>query len=148
MAAKAKDVNVPVAKPTNTAEVDKYMAVLDHPLKEMAEELRQIILAAHKAVGEEIAWNAPSFFYTGVLMPFKPKEYKRFIVGFNFFKKDCIRLVFLRGALADNTAGMLGGDYADGRRLAMFYTPADVRKRKKDLQKIVKELLLLIEKEG
>ena len=74
--------------------VDEFMLKLKHPLKKVAEELRQIILSAGKTVGEEIFWNAPSFFYTGKMKPFNPKEYRRFIVGFNFFRKDCVRLIF------------------------------------------------------
>ncbi len=87
--------------------VDKYMSKLKHPLKDVAEELREIILSADKTVGEEIAWNAPSFFYTGKMKPFQPKEYKRFIVGFNFFKNDCVRLIFLKGALVKSKLSLL-----------------------------------------
>lgn len=129
---------------SDPAGIDKYMAKLKHPLKDVAEELRQIILSADKTVGEEIAWNAPSFFYTGKMKPFKPKEYKRFIVGFNFFKKDCIRLIFLH---ADQIKSkLLEGDYADGRRLALFYDLKEVKANKKELQKIVKALVVQIKK--
>lgn len=124
--------------------VDKYMSKLKHPLKDVAEELRKLILSSHKSVGEEIAWNAPSFFYTGQMKPFKPKEYKRFIVGFNFFKKDCIRIIFLRGALVKSK--LLEGDYADGRRLALFNDMKEVKANKKELQRIVKELVGHIKK--
>jgi hypothetical protein len=129
---------------SDAASVDKYMSKLKHPLKDVAEELREIILSADKTIGEEIAWNAPSFFYTGKMAPFKPKEYKRFIVGFNFFKKDCIRLIFLRGALVKSK--LLEGDYADGRRLALFYDLKDVKANKKEIVKIVKVLVRHIKK--
>jgi len=33
-------------------------------------------------------------FYAGEMKPFNPKEYKRYIVVFNLYRKDCIRLVF------------------------------------------------------
>lgn len=128
-------------KPSQPEQVDDYMKKLKHPLKDVVEALRQLILSTDKKIGEEISWNAPSFFYTGKMKPFKPKEYKRFIVVFNFFKKDCIRLIFLRGAMANDKSGLLEGDYEDGRRLALFYTMEDVKKNKKDLQKIIKTLL-------
>lgn len=105
-------------------EVDAYMNQLKHPLHDVAQHLREIFMSADKRVGEKIAWNAPSFFYTGKLKPFNPKEYKRYIVVFNFTKKDCIRLVFLKGALAGNTSGLLEGDYKDGRRIASIHTMA------------------------
>ena len=128
-------------KPSQPELVDGFMDKLKHPLKDVAEALRQIILSTDKTIGEEIFWNAPSFFYTGKMKPFKPKEYKRYIVGFNFFKKDCVRLIFLRGALANDKSGLLEGDYVDGRRLAMFYSIDHVKEKTKDLQKIIKTLL-------
>lgn len=130
----------PTTKDSEPEIVDAYMRRLKHPLKDVAEALREIILTSDKSIGEEIAWNAPAFFYTGELRPFKPKEYKRFIVGFNFFKQDCIRLIFLRGASANDSSGLLEGDYEDGRRLAIFNDMQEVKKNKKDLQQIVKTL--------
>lgn len=144
MPAKKTEITA-TTKPSDTAAVDAYMAALDHPMKAIAEELRQLILATHKTVGEEIYWNAPCFYYTGEMQPFKPKELKRYIVGFNFFRKDTIRLIFLRGASVDDGSGFLEGDYADGRRLAYFRSSEDVKKKKKVLQKTVKELLQKIE---
>ncbi|TND02885.1 MAG: hypothetical protein FD123_4032 [Bacteroidetes bacterium] len=121
--------------------VDDFMDKLKHPLKDVAEALRKIILSTDKTVGEEIAWNAPCFFYTGKMKPFKPKEYRRYLVGFNLFKKDCIRLIFLRGADVKDKSGLLEGDYADGRRLMLFYSAAEVKEKKKDLQRIIKVLI-------
>jgi len=133
-------------RPSQPETVNAFMAKLKHPLKDVAEELRQIILSADKSVGEEIYWNAPSFFYTGKMKPFKPKEYKRFIVVFNFFKKDCLRLIFLRGSMVKDSSGLLEGDYADGRRLALFHSIQETKAKKKDLQGIVKKLVKLMDK--
>lgn len=141
-AKKAKPGNSePSTQPSQPEVVDAYMKKLKHPMKDTAEALRQAILSTDKTIGEEIAWNAPSFFYTGKMKPFNPKEYKRFIMVFNFLKKDCLRVIFLKGANANDTSGLLEGDYADGRRLAFFYSVDDVKEKKKDLQKIVKALL-------
>jgi hypothetical protein len=126
--------------------VDGFMKKLKHPLKDVAEALRQIILAADKSVGEEIFWKAPSFYYTGKMKPFTPREYKRLIVGFNFFKKDCIRLIFLRGELAKDKSGLLQGVYADGRRLMLIHNMDEARAATKDLQNIIKTLVKLIDK--
>ena len=132
--------------PSQTEAVDGYMKKLKHPMKEVAQLLREIILSTDKTIGEEIAWNAPSFYYTGKMKPFAPKEYKRFIGGMNFFKKDCLRIIFLRGALANDKSGLLLGDYKDGRRLALFSSISEVKEKKKDLQKILKEILKKMDK--
>lgn len=134
-------------RPSQPETVDAFMAKFSHPLKDVAEELRHIILGTDKSVGEEIYWNAPSFFYTGKMKPFKPKEYKRFIVVFNFFKKDCVRLIFLRGAMVKDGSGILEGDYADGRRLALFHNMQEAKAKKKSLQAIVKQLVNLIKQQ-
>ena len=54
------------------------MERLAHPLKDVVGALRQIILAVDPEIGEEIKWNAPTFFYTGAMKPSDPKQYKRF----------------------------------------------------------------------
>ena len=123
---------------SESAEVDAYMGRLKHPLADVVAALRKIILNTSPEIGEEIKWNAPAFFYTGEMKPFNPKEYRRHLVVFNLFKKDCLRLVFWGGAKADDESGFLEGDYADGRRLAMFHDMKDVRSKTKALQKTLK----------
>ena len=120
------------------------MKRLKHPLYDVVEALRQIILKADSAIGEEVKWNAPAFFYTGEMEPFNPKEYRRHLVVFNLFKKDCIRLVFWNGGKVNDTSGFLEGDYADGRRLAMFYGMEDVKSKQAILRKIVKQQVKLL----
>ena len=95
--------------------VDAYMQALRHPRAEVAAALRRLILKTDPAIGEEIKWNAPTFLYTGPLPPFKPKTYRRVLVVFNFFKPDCIRLVFWGASQVMDPSGLLTGDYADGR---------------------------------
>ena len=131
---------------SNSSEVDEYMQQLDHPLMHIMEAIRKVILSTDKKVGEHIKWNAPSFIYTGEIKPFNPKEYKRYIIVFNLFRKDCIRLVFPSGAKVNDSSGLLEGDYKDGRRLAVFYSIENVKSKKKDLQHIIKNWLQLVEK--
>ena len=134
------------SKLTKAEKVAAYMSAVDHPLLEVVEALRKIIAGAHKKIEEDISWNAPAFYYTGVMKPFKPKEYKNFIVGFNLFKKDCIRLIFLTGSKLNDKSGLLQGDYADGRRLAMFYNIDDVKSNEKTLQKLIKKWISMVDK--
>src|SRR5215510_240034 len=131
-------------KPSESDKVDEYMKGLKHPLSDVVEALRQIILKTDPKIGEEVKWNAPSFFYTGEMEPFNPKEYRRHLVVFNLFKKDCIRLVFWNGGKVNDTSGFLEGDYADGRRLAMFYGMEDVKSKQAILRKIVKQQVKLL----
>jgi hypothetical protein len=118
--------------------VEAYLKKLQHPLADVVGALRRIILKADSEIGEEIKWNAPTFFFTGEMKPSDPKAYKRYLVVFNLFKKDCIRLVFWGGSKVNDKSGFLQGDYADGRRLAMFYDMQDVRSKQKALQKAVR----------
>lgn len=133
-------------KASESAVVEAYMKRLRHPLADVVEALRQIILKADPEIGEEIKWNAPAFFYTGEMKPFDPKEYKRYLVVFNLFKKECIRLVFWGGAKADDKSGFLEGNYVDGRRLAMFHDMKDVTSKKKALQNTLKLQLKHLDK--
>jgi hypothetical protein len=134
---------------TNTSQpekVDAYMQELKHPLTDVVASLRRIILHVDREIGEEIKWNAPSFFYTGEMAPFDPKEYKRHIVVFNLHQKDCIRLVFPKGARVNDQSGFLTGDYADGRRLAMFSSMEDVRSKRASLENVIKKWLQTLDK--
>jgi hypothetical protein len=133
-------------KVSEPEKVDAYMGKLKHPLAKVVQDLRQIILSTDKEIGEEIKWNAPTFFYAGKMKPANPKEYRRYIVVFNLFKQDCIRLVFPSGAKVKDSSGLLEGNYADGRRLAMFYNSKDVKSKEKALRAVVTKWLKLLEK--
>lgn len=132
-------------KSSEPDKVDEYMQRLKHPRVKVIEALRRAILSTDKEIGEEIKWNAPTFFYAGEMKPSDPREYKRYIVVFNLYKKDCIRLVFPSGAKVKDASGLLEGEYADGRRLAMFCDMKDVESKKKALQGVIKEWLTLLE---
>src|SRR5579863_6424152 len=102
---KAKDAKS--TKPSEPDKVDAYIKKLKHPLVAVVKALRRIILSVDGEIGDEIKWNAPTFFYAGEMGPFNPKEYKRYIVVFNLYKKDCIRLVFPSGSRVKDKSGLL-----------------------------------------
>jgi hypothetical protein len=133
-------------KLSNAEQVAMYMQNLEHPMLEVIEELRKIIKESHPEMEEIIAWNAPTYNYVGEVKPFNPKEYKRYIVGFNLFKKDCIRLIFLTGAKLTDTTNILEGDYKDGRRLMLFENMDAVLEKQQALQDLIKEWITLVEK--
>jgi hypothetical protein len=128
-------------KASNPEAVDAFLKRQKHPLAELAKALRKAILGAAPGIGEEVKWNAPAFFFSGPMKPLNPKEYRRHLVVFNFYRKDCIRLVFWHGDRANDETGLLSGDYSDGRRLATFSSLEELRSRKKALVAVLKAQL-------
>ena len=124
-----------------TADIKK----LKPTVGKIVESIRQIILSTDTEIAERIKWNNPSFYYTGEMKPFDPKEYKREIAVFNLFKGR-IMLVFPSGAKVNDVSGLLEGDYKDGRRLVVFKDMEDVKLKEKALKKIIKDWLKLVDK--
>ncbi len=129
---------------SESEKVDEFMSALKHPMKDIVAHVRQVILSVDKKIGEGIYWNAPTFYFTGKLKPFDAKEYKRYIVGFVFNRQDCIRMVFLRGALVANKFKILEGDFKDERKLVVFNSLEDVKNKESEFKKIIKELVKLM----
>ncbi|GAB3898828.1 hypothetical protein GCM10028803_18970 [Larkinella knui] len=132
-------------KRSDEEQVTDHIQKLEPGLGQLVENIRQIILNTDPAIGERIKWNNPSFYYTGEMKPFDPKEYKRDIAVFNLHKGQ-IRLVFPTGARVNDTSGLLAGTYDDGRRIALFTDQADIQSKKKALQTVIHEWLRQVEK--
>ena len=132
-------------KLTDAEQVTDHIKKLDPAVGKIVETLRKIILSTDKEIGERIKWNNPSFYYTGEMNPFDPKEYKREIAVFNLFKNR-IMLVFPSGAKVKDASGLLEGDYKDGRRITVFKDLKDVKAKEKALQSVIKTWLNLIDK--
>lgn len=115
-------------------------------MSDVIKYLRKFIVGIDKKIGEGIFWNGPTFYFTGKMKPFNSKEYRRYIVGINFYKADTIRLIFLRGADATDATGILEGDYKDGRRIVSLKGLTDVKSKEVALRKIIKELVKNIDK--
>lgn len=116
---------------------ENYYRELKHPLIEVVQALRKIILSTHHDIAEQIKWNSPSFYFTGEMKPFDPKEYKRDIVVFNLHRKDLILLVFPTGARVSDKTGLLEGNFKDGRKVAVFSSIAQATEKEKDLQSVI-----------
>ena len=129
----------------DTEQVTAHIKKLDSSIRKTVETLREIILGTDKEIGERIKWNNPSFYYTGELKSFDPKEYKRELIVFNLFKNR-IMLVFPSGAKVSDETGFLQGDYKDGRRVAIFKDLADVESNEKILRTVIKKWLKLVDK--
>jgi len=129
----------------DTEQVTAHIKKLDSSIRKTVESLREIILGTDKEIGERIKWNNPSFYYTGEMKSFDPKEYKRELIVFNLFKNR-IMLVFPSGAKVNDKTGFLQGDYKDGRRVAIFKDLADVESNEKILRTVIKKWLKLVDK--
>jgi len=132
-------------KLTDSEQVTEHINKLEPGLGKIIQALRKIILSTDKEIGERIKWNNPSFYYTGEMKPFDPKEYKREIIVFNLYKGR-IMLVFPSGAKVNDKSGLLQGEYKDGRRITIFKDLEDVRSKEKLLQTAIKEWLRLVDK--
>ena len=132
-------------KLTDSDQVTEHINKLEPGLGKIIQTLREIILSTDKEIGERIKWNNPSFYYTGEMKPFDPKEYKREMIVFNLYKGR-IMLVFPSGAKVNDRSGLLEGDYKDGRRITIFKDIEGVRSKEKLLQTVIKEWLRLVDK--
>lgn len=122
------------AKPklNNTAQVDEYMAQLDHPLKAEVQALRDLIKGVNPNITEEVKWVAPSF------------SYKGYLATFNLRARQHVHLIFHNGAILGDTSGLFQGDYKD-RRMAYFTDMADVRAKQAALVKNIRTWIKLMD---
>lgn len=127
-------------------QVTLHISQLEPVLGKTITYLRKRILATDQEIGERIKWNNPSFYYTGEMKPFDPKEYKREIIVCNLYKGR-IMLVFPSGAKLKNVSGLLEGNYKDGRRLLVFQDLKDVKAKEKALQELIRQWLSMVEKD-
>jgi hypothetical protein len=125
-------------KPSAPAQVEAFLAALDHPLARLVRRARKTVLSASPSIGEEIKWSAPAFFFKGQLPPSDPKLYLRYLVIFNLYRKDCLRLVFWRAGDVPDPTGLLMGDYKDGRRLVLLSSAAELDASSAALKKILR----------
>lgn len=114
-----------------TAEVDEFMRQLDHPLQAEIEAVRDIIKANRK-IAERVKWNAPSFFYVDDLATIHVKA------------KQHVHLIFHHPAIVKIKSLFLEGDYKD-RRMMYFENMKEIKDRKKELTRIIKELVGLMD---
>jgi uncharacterized protein YdeI (YjbR/CyaY-like superfamily) len=131
---------------TQEEPVEKYLNLLEHPLRKAVEALREIVLETDKEIGEQIKWNSLAFYYTGKMKPFDPREYKRDIVVFNLGKKDFVLLVFPTGVIINDKTGILEGKFKDTRKIIKFTSLDEVKSKKKDLQDVIKDWLKLVDR--
>ncbi|HEX8357589.1 MAG TPA: DUF1801 domain-containing protein [Segetibacter sp.] len=114
--------------------VAEYMLNLGHPLKAEIERVRAIIKGANSKIAERIKWNAPSYFY------------KDDMVTFNHRAIGKVHLVFHHPLIASIHSPLLEGNYKDRRMLYLSSMEA-IEENKKELEKIMNQLVELIDKQ-
>ncbi|RZK58060.1 MAG: DUF1801 domain-containing protein [Pedobacter sp.] len=128
-------------KLSDNEQIDELISKLDEDVKENVETIRKIILAADPEIAEQIKWNSPSFYFTGEMKSFDPKEYKRDIVVCNIHRGK-ILLVFPTGAKVKSP--LKGKDYPDGRKII---TIEDLTvSTTNQLQQLIKDWLGMVER--
>jgi uncharacterized protein YdhG (YjbR/CyaY superfamily) len=126
-AAKPKTAQAP-----DEEKVEEYLAKLDKKARAEIEAVRKIIKGASAKLKERIKWNAPSY------------HYKDDIVTFGPYKTHKLLLVFHHPAVVKVDSKLLEGDYKD-RRLVHFADKAEAEKYKKELSRIIKEIIKAID---
>lgn len=126
----AKKSSVP--KRSDAEQVSQWMLTTTYPMKAEIETLREIIKGSDAKISERIKWNAPSY------------SYKEDIVTFGPDKKGRLLLVFHHPFVVKIKSDLLEGDYKD-RRLVYFRDAGEISSRKKELSRIVKEIVKEIE---
>jgi hypothetical protein len=116
-----------------TAEVDEYMATLNHPFAAELQTLREYIMAAHPLVTERIKWKSPSF-HVGAddlgAFELRPTQFLRLILVFPY-------------GLVDDPTGLMTGEWADRRELR-FAGAEDVTAKRFPLQHVVRDWVALL----
>lgn len=115
-------------KITDAEQVAQWMLESAHPLKPEIEKLRSIIKKSDKRINERIKWNAPSYYFIEDIVTFGPD------------RKGRVLLVFHHPCVVEIKSGLLTGNYKD-RRLVYFSDSGEILSAKKELQKIIREIV-------
>ncbi len=114
--------------PTDSEKVKTFMDRLSHPLKDEIEAIRKIISGSDKKLSERIKWNAPSYYYKEDIVTFNPRATKH------------VHLVFHHPFITKIKSSLLEGNHKD-RRMMYFKDMKEVKANKKELQRIMKEMV-------
>ncbi len=113
-------------------QVNAYMSNLKPEVKSEIEAVRKIIKNASPKLNERIKWNAPSYYCLQDILTFGP------------YKKEKILLVFHHPYVVKIKSPLLEGDYKD-RRLVYFKNKTEAEKNKKELSRIINEIIKMID---
>ena len=121
------------AKPTDEEQVKIWLTKLNPDLKKITESVRKIIKAAGPKLNERIKWNAPSYYYKEDMVTFGP------------YKNGMILLIFHHPLIVKIKSPLLEGNYKD-RRIVYLKDAKAITTAKKELERIIKEHIKLLDK--
>ena len=113
-----------------SSKVYAYMQDLENPLKELWEQIRDIVLGVDSRIEEDIKWGAPTFIYRGNIATFNPRA------------KKFVNLTFHTGALISDPEGVLDGD-AKEARVFRVTDSEELDRKKAGLEMVVKNWIQL-----
>lgn len=112
------------------SKVDAYMEKLDNPLKDVWEQIRDIVLGVDPKMEEDIKWGAPTFIYQGNMATFNPRA------------KKFVNLTFHTGALISDPEGVLEGE-AKEARVFRVESSEELDRKRAGLEAVVRNWILL-----
>jgi uncharacterized protein YdhG (YjbR/CyaY superfamily) len=119
-------------KLSDEEQVNEYVNKLKGTQREEIDAVRKLIKKSSAKLSERIKWNAPSYYY------------KQDIVTFGPYKTHKLLLVFHHPAVVKIKSELLQGDYKD-RRLVSFKNKEEALKHKKELSRIINEIINAID---
>lgn len=122
------------SKPTDAEQVNEWMDKVDTSFKPSINAVRKIIKTAGPKLNERIKWNAPSYYYNEDIVTFGPTK-----------AKDKIILVFHHPDIVKIRSELLQGNYKD-RRLVYLNSMKEIKDAQKELERIIKESVAMIDK--
>lgn len=131
---------------SNKEQVSEFIAKLEQPILDTTLFLKETILETDAEIATYIKWNSVAFYYSGEMIPFDPKEYKRDLLVLNIQRRGHLLMVFPTGAKIEDGSGFLEGTYLDGRKIATIKNLEYAKTHKQDLQNAIKDWLSKIEK--
>lgn len=105
--------------------MDAFVAALGHPLEAEIDQVRDAILDVDPRITETIKWKSPTFVFEGNIASIDPRSKKH------------VNLMFHQGAKLPGTHPALEGGGRTVRYLR-FADAAEVKKKRKDLEKAVR----------
>lgn len=119
-----------------SAEVDTWLAKLDHPMKPVLQAIRKVVVGADPSIREGIKWNSPSF------------RVDEWFATAGTHRRDVVQLVFHLGAKVkdDSTKGVRIDDpgnllewHAKDRCSIKLASVKEVKAHERALRSIVKQ---------
>ena len=122
------------SKPTEAEQVNDWIDKLDASFKPSVNAVRKIIKTAAEKLNERVKWNAPSYYYKEDIVTFGPTK-----------ARDKIVLVFHHPDIVKIRSELLQGNYKD-RRLVYLNSMKEIKDAQKELERIIKESVAMIDK--